>query len=78
MLPLRDLTSSDGGDGCDDVSPIDNDDGALEKRILAALGRANGLNPLAERLVSALLRIDMPLQLAKLARVPEENSDGFC
>ena len=77
VLALRHLTSSDGGDGCDDVSPIDNDDGALEKRILAALGRANGLNPLAERLVSALLRIDMPLQLAKLARVPEENSDGF-
>ena len=37
---------------------------ALEKRVLAALGRANGLNPRAERLVSALLRIDMPLRLA--------------
>jgi hypothetical protein len=62
------------------VSPTDNcpcDDDALEKRILAALGRANGLHPLAERLVSALLRIDMPSKLAELARVPEENRDGF-
>jgi hypothetical protein len=63
------------------VSPTDNcpgDDDALEKRVLAALGRANGMHPqLAERLVSALLRIDMPLRLAELARVPEENRDGF-
>jgi hypothetical protein len=62
------------------VSPTDNcpsDDDALEKRVLAALGRASGLNPLAERLVSALLRIDMPLRLAELARVPEESRDGF-
>jgi hypothetical protein len=62
------------------VSPTDNcpgDDDALEKRVLAALGRANGLNPRAERLVSALLRIDMPLRLAELARVPEENRDRF-
>ena len=61
-------------------SPADNcpgDDDALEKRVLAALGRANGPHPLAERLVSALLRIDMPLRLAELARVPEENRDGF-
>jgi hypothetical protein len=71
------LPSSDGGD---DVSPTDNypsDDGALEKRVLAALGRANGPRPLAERLVSALLRIDMPLRLAELARVPEENRERF-
>jgi len=62
------------------VSPTDNcpgDDDALEKRVLATLGRANGLHPLAERLVPALLRIDMPLRLAELARVPEENRDGF-
>jgi hypothetical protein len=62
------------------VSPTDNcpgDDDALEKRVLAALGRANGLHPLAERLVPALLRIDMPLRLAEVARVPEENRDGF-
>jgi len=62
------------------VSPTDNgtgDDDALEKRVLAALGRANGPHPLAERLVSALLRIDMPLRLAELARVPEENRNGF-
>jgi hypothetical protein len=62
------------------VSPTDNgtgDDDALEKRVLAALGRANGPHPLAERLVEALLRIDMPLQLAELARVPEENHCGF-
>jgi hypothetical protein len=62
------------------VSSPDNcpgDDDALEKRVLAALGRANGLHPRAERLVSALLRIDMPLRLAELARVPEENRDGF-
>ena len=62
------------------MSPTDNcpsDDGALEKRVLAELGRANGPHPLAERLVSALLRIDMPLRLAELARVPEENRDGF-
>jgi hypothetical protein len=62
------------------VSPTDNypgDDDALETRVLAALGRANGLHPLAQRLVSALLRIDMPLRLAELARVPEENRDGF-
>jgi hypothetical protein len=62
-------------------SPADNwgpgDDDALEKRVLAALGRANGPHPLAERLVAALLRIDMPLRLAKLARVPDENRDGF-
>ena len=80
VLALRHPPSSDGGDGGDDVSPTDNcpsDDGALEKRILAALGRANGLHRLAERLVSALLRIDMPLRLAKLARVPEENHYGF-
>ena len=54
----RHPTSSDGGDGGDDVSPIDNDDGALEKSVLTALGRANGPDALAERLVSALLRID--------------------
>jgi hypothetical protein len=62
------------------VNPTDNgtgDDDALEKRVLAALGRANGPHPLAERLVSALLRIDMPLRLAELARVPEENRNGF-
>ena len=62
------------------MSPTDNgtgDDDALEKRVLAALGRANGPHPLAERLVSALLRIDMPLRLAELARVPEENRNGF-
>ena len=62
------------------MSPTDNcpgDDDALEKRVLATLGRANGLHPLAERLVPALLRIDMPLRLAELARVPEENRDGF-
>jgi len=40
------------------VSPIDNDDGALEKSVLTVLGRANGPDALAERLVSALLRID--------------------
>ena len=77
MLALRHSSSSDGGD---DVSPTDNypgDDDALEKRVLAALGRANGMHPLAERLVSALLRIEMPLRLAELARVPEENRDGF-
>jgi len=49
----------------------------IVSRVLAALGRANGLNPLAERLVSALLGIDMPLRLAELARVPEKNRDGF-
>jgi hypothetical protein len=57
---------------------VDNypgDDDALEKRILAALERAKGLNPLAERLISALLQIDK--RLAELARVPEENRDGF-
>jgi hypothetical protein len=62
------------------VNPTDNcpgDDDALEKRVLAALGRANGMHPLAERLVSALLRIDMPLRLAELARVPDENRAGF-
>ena len=62
------------------VIPTDNcpgDDDALEKRVLAALGRANGLHPFAERLVWWLLRHDMPLQLAELARVPEENRDGF-
>jgi hypothetical protein len=62
------------------VSPTDNcpgDDDALEKRVLAALGRANGLHPLAERLVPALVRIDMLLRLAEVARVPEENRDGF-
>jgi hypothetical protein len=62
------------------VSPTDNcpgDNDALEKRVLAALGRANGLHPLAERLVPALLCIDMPLRLAEVARVPEENRDGF-
>jgi hypothetical protein len=60
------------------VTNTDNgDDDALEKRVLAALGRANGPHPLAERLVSALLRIDMPLRLAELARVPEENRNGF-
>jgi hypothetical protein len=62
------------------VSPTDNcpgDDDALEKRVLAALGRDNGLHLLAERLVPALLRIDMPLRLAEVARVPEENRDGF-
>jgi hypothetical protein len=62
------------------VSPADNcpgDDDALEKRVLAALGRANGPHPLAERLVAWLLRSDMPLQLAELARVPEEKRDGF-
>jgi hypothetical protein len=62
------------------VSPIDDcpsDDDALEKRILAALGRADGLHPLAERLVWGLLRVDMPSKLADLARVPEENRDGF-
>jgi hypothetical protein len=77
VLAPRHLPSSDGGD---DVSPTDNcpsDDGALEKRVLAALGRANGPRPLAERLVSALLRIDMPLRLAEVARVPEENRDRF-
>jgi hypothetical protein len=61
-------------------SPADNcpgDDDTLEKRVLAALGRANGPQWLAERVVSALLRIDMPLRLAELARVPEENRDGF-
>src|SRR5215831_5162397 len=77
VLALRHPPSSDGGDGGDDVSPTDNDDGALEKRVLTALGRANGPHPLAERLVSALLRIDMPLRLAELARVPEVNRDGF-
>jgi hypothetical protein len=51
------------------------DDAALEKRILAALERAKALNPLAERLISALLQIDK--RLAELARVPEENRDGF-
>jgi hypothetical protein len=64
----------------DGEQPTDNcpsDDDALEKRVLARLGRANGLNPLAERLVSALLHIDMPLRLAELARVPEENREGF-
>jgi hypothetical protein len=62
------------------VSPIDDcscDDDALEKRILTALGRADGLHPLAERLVWGLLRVDMPSRLADLARVPEENRDGF-
>ena len=62
------------------VIPTDNcpgDDDAREKRVLAALGRANGLHPLAERLVWWLLRHDMPLQLAELARVPEENRDKF-
>jgi hypothetical protein len=53
------------------------DDDALEKRVLAALERANGLHPLAERLVSALLRIDMPLRLAEFARVPEEKRGEF-
>jgi hypothetical protein len=60
------------------VSPTDNclgDDAALEKRILAVLERAKALNPLAERLISALLQIDK--RLAELARVPEENRDGF-
>jgi len=76
VLALRHLPSSDGGDGGDDVSPTDNDDGAPEQRVLTALGRANGLH-LAERLVAILLRIDMPLRLAELARVPEENRDGF-
>jgi hypothetical protein len=62
------------------VSSTDNcpgDDDALEKRVLAELGRADGLHPLAERLVAGLLRIDMPLRLAELARVPEENRDRF-
>jgi hypothetical protein len=61
------------------ASPFDEpgDDDALEKRVLAALGRAGGLYPLAERLVTALLRIDMPLQLAELARVPDEKRGGF-
>jgi hypothetical protein len=62
------------------VSPTDNcpgDDDALEKRVLAALGRANGPHPLAERLVAGLLRIDMPLRLAELARVSEEKRDEF-
>jgi hypothetical protein len=80
VLALRHLPSSDGGDGGDGVSPADNcpgDDDALEKRVLAALGRANGPHPPAERLVAALLRIDMPQRLAELARVPEENRDGF-
>jgi hypothetical protein len=60
------------------LSQEDEDDDAQEKRVLAALGRADGLHPLAERLVSWLLRIDMPLQLAELARVPEDKRDGFC
>jgi hypothetical protein len=59
------------------VNNCPGDDDALEKRVLAALGRANGPHPLAERLVSALLRIDMPLRVAELAHVPEENRDGF-
>jgi hypothetical protein len=57
---------------------VDNcpgDDDALEKRFLAALGRAKALNPMAERLILALLQIDK--RLAELARVPEENRDGF-
>src|SRR5262249_36889744 len=33
-------------------------------------------DPLAERVVAGLLRIDMPLRLAELARVPEENREG--
>jgi hypothetical protein len=65
------------GRGVSSPDKCPGDDDALEKRVLAALGRANGLNPLAERLVSALLRIDMPLRLAELARVPEENRNGF-
>jgi len=80
FAPRHSPSSDGGGDGGDDVSPTDNcpgDDDALEKRVLAALGRANGMHPPAERLVSALLRIDMPLRLAELARVPEENRAGF-
>jgi hypothetical protein len=60
------------------VTNTDNgDDDALEKCVLAALGRSDGLHRLAERLVSILLRLDMPGQLAELARVPEEKRDGF-
>src|SRR5262245_27934635 len=87
---LRPAPSSDGGDGGDDMSPTDNcpsDDGALEGRILTVLGRVRVLAALGgvsepplpgERLVSWLLRIHhMPLRLAELARVPEENREEF-
>jgi hypothetical protein len=60
------------------VSPTDNcigHDDALEKHVLAVLGRANGR--IAERLVAWLLRIDMPLRLAELARVPQKGRDAF-
>jgi hypothetical protein len=62
-----------------DVSSPDNcaGDDDLEKRVLGALGRGDGFHPVAERLVGALLRLDMPLQLAELARVPEEKRERF-
>ena len=72
------------------MSPTDNSQAMmeLERRVLAVMGRvrlltalggAGGLplRPTAERVVSALLRINVPLRLAELARVPEENREEF-
>jgi hypothetical protein len=68
------------GDGGGNVSPTDNypdDDEALEKRVLAALGRADGLHSVAERLVGALLRLDL-YSSPSLPECRRKSVKGFC